>query len=160
MSKSRPQFDKQTSIFELLRSLNLPKASTEGQLRCADRLRAAMRAAIKGCPLSIHQIAGEMSHLLGASITTDRIYSWTRESDELNGRPERHIPFEYIPAFCQVTGSVAPLRVAAELVGHFVYAGPDAMRAEVQRLNEQIRDLQSEKRKREIFLKEIERGVS
>jgi hypothetical protein len=159
MSKSYPKIDRQMSIFEILKEISTPIQPTrEGQFRCVDRLQGAMRMAIKNCPLSIYQIAGEMSHLLGATITSDQIYSWTRESDELNGRPVRHIPFEYIPAFLKATGSIEPLRAAAELVGFFVFEGPEAMRAELQHLDDKIRELQGEKRKRQVFLKEMEKG--
>lgn len=158
MSKSRRRLDNsQLSIFEIVQNLQPIKPTTEGQYRCIDRLRAALRTAIKGCPLSIYQIAGEMSHLVGAGITADQIYSWTRESDEDNGRPSRHIPFEYMPAFCRVTGSQEVLQIAGEMVGLFVLPGPEALRAEIQKLDEKAREIQAEKRTRVLFLREMER---
>lgn len=116
-----------------------------------------MRSAIKASPLSRHQVAGEMSHLCGESITKEMIDSWTRESDEINGRPCRHIPAEYLPSFCKVTNSNEPLRIMGELVGLFVLPGPEALRAEIRRMEEDIRKIQDRKRRREIFLKEMER---
>lgn len=163
MSKSSVKTDSsQLNIFETLRRLNdaclVP--TTEGEMQVRDRLRAAMRSAIKASPLSRHQVAGEMSHLCGETITKEMIDSWTRESDEINGRPARHIPAEYLPAFCRVTGSSDPLRVMGQMVGLFVLPGPEAMRAEMQKLDERIRALQAEKRKRWVFLREMEGGDS
>jgi len=158
MPKSRRKFDNQLSILDLLRELNAPEepGPAEGRMRCIDDLRGAIRRAIKTSPLSRHQIAGQMSHLLAHTITKEMIDSWTRESDEVNGRPVRHVPAEYLPAFCDVTGSTEPLRILGELCGLFVLPGPDALRAEIQRLDEQAKQIQARKRKRVMFLKEIE----
>lgn len=184
MSKSRQRFDNQLSILDLLRGLSeqSEKPATEGQFRCVDRMRAAMRSAIRNSPLSRHQIAGEMSHLLGQTITKEQVDSWTREDREIppdpplqkggdrgalqkgeyNGearRIRRHIPAEYLPAFCEVTHCHEPLRLLGELVGLFVLPGPEALRAEIQRLDEQAKELQARKKKRVIFLREMERGA-
>ena len=161
MSKSRTKIDdKQVTIYEYLQRLSeqshLNTLSNEGQSRIINQLRASLRAAIKGCSLSRHQIAGEMSHLLGESITKEMIDSWTRESDEINGRPGRHTPAEYLPAFCQVAGCNEPLVILGKMVGLFVLPGPEALRAEIQRIDEQIKKVQSKKKKRLLFLKEME----
>jgi len=162
MSKKRKKFDRnQLSIFDLLRSMEKQEADTqgmahmEGQFKCVDRLRASLRAAIKACPLSVHQIAGEMSHLSGQTITAEVIYSWTRDSDEINGRNIRHIPAEWLPAFCFVTKCNDPLVIMGRLVRLFVLPGPEALRAEIQRLDEAARAIKAEKRKRQAFLKEM-----
>lgn len=157
MSKDRASSDNQLSIFSIL-TQRMEPSTTEGQFKCVDRLRAAMRSAMKGCPLSTHQIAGEMSHLLGESITADQIYSWTRESDEVNGRTPRHIPAEYLPAFCRATGSNEPLQLLGRTAGVFVLPGVDALRAEIQRLEDEIRERQGHKQRRMAFLREIEKG--
>jgi len=160
MSKKRRKTDKnQLSIFDLLRDLSEKTSETtsEGKFKIIDELRAAMRTAIKDCPLSVHQIAGEMSHLLGQTITKEIIYSWTRASDEINGRPSRHIPAEFLPAFCKVTGSNDPLIVMGRLTGLFVLPGPEALRAEIQKLDEEIQRAKSRKKKRMRFLREMEK---
>ncbi|MFA5111577.1 MAG: hypothetical protein WC443_09240 [Desulfobaccales bacterium] len=158
MSKNRPSSDAtQLSIFSIL-TQRMEPSTIEGQFKCVDRLRAAMRAALKGCPLSIHQLAGEMSHLLGTTITADQIYSWTRESDELNGRNARHIPGEYLPAFCHVTGSHEPLELLGRTAGVFVLPGVEALRAEIHRLEDEIRERQDRKNKRQAFLRELQKG--
>ena len=164
MSKSKVKIDdKQMSIYEYLQILSaqsLPKNSpSEGQYKAIDPLRASLRAAIKGCPLSRPQIAGEMSHLVGESITKEMINSWTRESDEINGRLGRHVPAEYLPAFCKAVGCNEPLVILGRMTGLFVLPGPEALRAEIQKINEQIKAAQANKKKRMMFLQEMERNV-
>jgi len=161
MSKSRKKFDNQVTIFEVLRQLSESEREArdeiqEGQLKMIDRLRSSLRSSIKSCPLSVHQIAGEMSHLLDTTVTGEMIYSWTRESDEMNGRNGRHVPAEYLPAFCHVTGSHEPLRLMCQIIGLFVLPGPEALRAEIQKIDEELTRVKSLKRKRMMFLREME----
>ena len=159
--KSNKLDDKQITIYEYLKQISeekSPPSNAGGQFKVIDRLRSSMRTAIKNCSLSRHQIAGEMSHLLGTSITKEVIDSWTRESDELNGRPGRHIPAEYLPAFCQATGCNDPLIILGKIAGLFVLPGPEALRAEIQKLSEQIQAAQARKKKRLMFLREMEKG--
>jgi len=142
----------QMNLFDYVQKLAAEKRKvTEGSLNVKERLRASLNAAIKQCNLSRHQIAGEMSHLIGADITRTQIDSWTAESKELN-----RIPAEYVPAFCRATGSIEPMRIIAEAAGAFAMPGPDAIRSEVQRLREQARKINSELRKREMFIAEME----
>jgi len=158
--KSNKLDDKQITIYEYLKQISEeknPPSNAGGQFKVIDHLRASMRTAIKDCSLSIHQIAGEMGHLLDTTITKEIIYSWTRESDELNGRPGRHIPAEYLPAFCQVTGCNDPLVILGKIAGLFVLPGPEALRAEIQKLDEMIKSSQAKKKKRLMFLREMEK---
>jgi hypothetical protein len=168
MSKLRRRIDKnQLTIFDLVKEYSTTSSPTGGQFRMIDDLRASMRTAIKDCrPLSVHQIAGEMSHLLNETITKEQIYSWTREDQrsEIGGRGvhdedrwiRRHIPAEYLPAFCQATRTVEPLKVLGGPCGIFVMPGPEALRAEIQKLDEHIREAQARKKKRLLFLREME----
>ncbi|MBA3028946.1 MAG: hypothetical protein FP816_09070 [Desulfobacteraceae bacterium] len=161
MSKSSKKIDtKQISILDFLQSLtetqSKPACENKGRFSVAGQLRDAIRSSIKQCDLSRHQIAGEMSHLCDETITKEQIDSWTRESDELNGHPRRHIPAEYLPALCQVTGSNEPLAIMGKMVGLFVLPGPEALRAEIQRLDEESKKLMAQKKKRMMFLKEME----
>ena len=145
--------DRQMSLLDLLqRSQELrSEESTEGNLNIRERLRRSMCMAIKRCPLDRWEIAGEMSHLLGEQITKYQLDSWTSESKE-GHRP----PAEYIPAFCKVTGSREPLEIMNEVAGAFCLPGPEALRAEIQRLSEEESRLRAEKKKRQLFLQEIE----
>lgn len=161
MSKSTKKIDaqpKQLGIFEFIKQASERKEPTEGRFRIIDDLRSSLRRAIKASPFSLHQIAGQMSHLLDESITKEMMYSWTRQSDEMNGRPGRHIPAEYLPAFCKVTGCNDPLIIMGEKVGLFVLPGCEALRAEIQALDEQIKKVQSKKKKRLVLLEELKRA--
>jgi len=160
MSKASLKIDdKQITIFEYLKTLTKeasPISSIEGQFRIIDQLKASLRIAIKGCTLSRHQIAGELSHMVDDSISKEMIDSWTRESDEINGRPGRHIPAEYLPAFCKITSDNEPLIIMGKMVGLFVLPGPEALRAEIQKLDEEHLKIKAKKKKRLMFLREME----
>ena len=107
------------SLFDVLKRVaaDRPDVAPEGELDIANRLRLALIAAIKQCPLSRHQIAGEMSHLLGHEVTKTTIDSWTAESKERN-----RIPAEYLPAFYRVTGDRGAIRLPAEHGGNVCHA--------------------------------------
>jgi hypothetical protein len=156
--KQKKSDDSQIDIFDYLKSISQIPEHEEGQYKIVDRLRASLRTCIKSSEFSIHQIAGEMSHLLGETITKEMLYSWTRQFDEINGRPGRHIPAEQLPAFCHVTGCNDPLIIMGQMVGVFILPGPEALRAEIQKLDENLKKTRAEKRKRQIFLEEMERG--
>ena len=127
--------DMQLNIFDYIKSISEQSSqpsSTEGKFRIINELRSSLSSAIKACPLSRHQIAGEMSHLSGEAITKEQIDSWTAES-----KVDRHIPAEYLPAFCQVTGSNLPLGVLCELLNLFIVPSMVVLRAEFQMLDEE-----------------------
>lgn len=92
-----------------------------------------------------------MSDLCGAEITATMLYSWTAES-----KIQHRFPAIYLPAFCEITGCKEPLKLLGDLIGVFVMPGPDALRAEIQKLDEEIGKKQAEKKKRLGFLKEME----
>jgi len=157
MSKTRKKIDsRQLSIFEALQSSRKQEEITPGQFKVIDQLRGSIRAAIKQCPLDRYQIAGEMSHLLGQTVTKEVVDSWTRESDEVNGRPGRHIPAEFLPAFCRATGNNEPLVILCQVASLFVLPGPEALRAEIHKLDEEIQDAKERKKERLMLLKEIQ----
>lgn len=155
MSKRKAKIDtRQLSLFDVVKQLSesCELEPREGQLDIANRLRLALVQAIRNSGKSRHIIAGEMSHLLGLEITKTTIDTWTAESKE------RHrIPAEYLPAFCQVTGDREPIRLLAETGGMFAMPGPEALRAEIQKLAEQESQVRAERRKRLKFLEEMER---
>lgn len=154
MSKRKKKIDKrQMSLFDVLKEVaaSSPAPSPEGELDVANKLRVTLITAIRQCSLSRHQIAGEMSHLLGHEVSKTTIDSWTAESKERN-----RIPAEYLPAFCRVTGDREPIRLLAEHGDMFAMPGPEALRAEIQKFTEQESKARAEKRKRMQFLKEME----
>ena len=160
MSKTPKKINYIQTTFEELERQALSRLSSkeykEGRFRIIDTLRAAIRSAIKSSHRDIYQIAGEMSHLLGETITKDVIYSWTRESDELNGRQKRHIPAEYIPAFCEAAESDEPLIVLSLKRGVF-FPGPKAIEAEIGQYKKELRRIKKELKQREILLAELGR---
>lgn len=145
---------RQMSLLDLLQrtsELREP-AQSEGSLCVQPRLSHSMANAIRACGLGRYEIAGRMSHLLGQEISKASLDSWTAESKEQH-RP----PAEFLPAFCAVTGSREPLQILTDAAGLFCLPGPDALRAEVQKLREDEQRITRERRKRELFLKEMER---
>lgn len=160
MAKKTRHFDDpdQPTLFDLLeeRSAEInqePTSMAEGCLNMQSTMKSALNAALKATPLSRFEVAGQMSHLLGIEISKFSIDTWTAESKDAY-----RIPAEYLPAFCRVTGSMEPVRLVAEAAGIFAMPGPDALRAEIQRLDEEARRLASEKRKRVLFLQEMSAG--
>jgi len=157
MAKSRKRIadtENQHSLFDLLTKELDPKPSspTEGSANIQDRLRLAVSKALKHPIKSRWQIAGEMSHLLGQEISKHQLDGWVAESKE------HRFPSEYLPAFCLVTGCFDPLRILAETAGMFIMPGSEALRCEIQKLDEQARKAQSEKKRRVLLLQELEKG--
>ena len=155
MTKKRKRLDTndQMSLFDVIRGLQDTKSS-ELSAGCMDidrRFREALSEALKRCPLSRWQVAARMSELTGCDITKAQLDSWTSESKEFH-----RFPAIYLPAFCEATGDTTPLKLLANPVGVFVLPGPEALRAEIQRIDEDISRKQSEKKKRMMFLKEME----
>lgn len=154
MANARKKIDnfEQRSLLDYIQELKkLNTNTTEGTLNIRETLRLAQIEDIKQCPLSRHQIAGEMSHLLGTAVTKAMIDSWTAES-----KPQNRMPAEYVSAWCMVTKSRRSLAIINEAAGAFVLPGPDALRSEIQKWAEKERRARAEKKKRELFLKEIE----
>lgn len=155
MSKRKKIIDsRQISLFDILQSVQEDREeeqAAEGEMNIAEELRLALVKAIRNCRLSRHQIAGELSHLLGCEVTKTTIDTWTAESKE-----HHRIPAEYLPAFCTATGDLDPIRILAECGGMFAMPGREALRAEIQKYDEQERKARAEKRKRLRYLEEME----
>jgi hypothetical protein len=145
----------QMSLLDLLQQEQAQRAEqTPGRMCVSARLQAAIKYAIKQAPKSRETLADEMTDLVGAEVTVHQINNWTSES-----HPHR-IPAELIPAFCTATGCNEPLRVLAEATGVYTLPGPDALRAEVQKLREEEQKVSRERKRRETFLRELEGGLS
>ena len=155
MSKRKERIDgRQKSLFDILQCIqddHVEELPREGELNIAEDIRLALVNAIRHCRLSRHQIAGEMSHLLGCEVSKTTIDTWTAESKE-----HHRIPAEYLPAFCKATGDLEPIRLLAECGGMFAMPGREALRAEIQKYDEQERKARAEKRKRLRYLEEME----
>ncbi len=142
-------------LFEWVKKAQLLSTQTDptpqGSLDIDSEFRAAVSADIKACPLSRYQIAARMSELTGQEITEAMLYSWTAESKE-----KHRFPCQFLPAFVVATGGRRAFECLSRRSGLFALPGPEALRAEIHRLDEQIKNLQDEKQKRRIFLREVE----
>jgi len=151
MTKKQTKADNQASLFDLLKTYQENIERPAGSFDLDRQFREAISQALKDCPLSRYQVAARMSELLGHEITKSMLDSWTSEAKE-----EHRFPAIFLPAFCEAVGCSEPLKIMGKLVGVFILPGPEALRAEIQRIEEEINRKQAEKRKRIVFLKEME----
>ena len=155
ISKRKKVSDKQLSFFDLLTKQEEEKIKNSplfpGSLNIQTQLKETISQALKQCPLSRWEVAGKMSALLGIEVSRYTLDAWTAESKEYH-----RFPAEYLPAFCRVVGSMEPLSFLARQAGGFLLPGPEALRAEIQRLDEDIQKKKREKQKRVVFLREAE----
>jgi hypothetical protein len=155
MAKNKQRLDiNQASLFDILKNYQEESLTIRpaGSFDIDRQFRAAISEALKHCPLSRWQVAARMSELTGCEITKVMLDSWTAESKE-----NHRFPAIFLPAFCEAAGCSEPLKMMGKLVGVFILPGPEALRAEIQRIEEDINKKQTEKRKRLVFLKEMER---
>lgn len=143
----------QLSLFDIVRNLQEenPTPKPAGSLNTDRQFREAISAALKRCPLSRWQVAARMSEMTDTDITKTMLDSWTAESKE-----QHRFPAVFLPAFCDAVGCTDPLKLLGSLIGVFVLPGPEALRAEIRRIEEDIERKQLDKRKRMVFLKEME----
>jgi hypothetical protein len=154
MVKCKQRIDiNQASLFDILKNYQEESQTSRpaGSFDIDRQFRAAISEALKHCPLSRWQVAARMSELIGSEITKSMLDSWTAESKEAH-----RFPAIFLPAFCEAVGCSEPLKMMGRLVGVFILPGPEALRAEIQRIEEDINKKQTEKRKRLVFLKEME----
>jgi len=149
--KKRIDHPDQFSLLDLLHQLQQP--SSEGSLNIQLKFRAMVSTCIKKCPLSRWEIAGRMSMYLGTEITKYMLDTWTAESKE-----HHRLPAEYLAAFCCAVDSYDLLSLIAETAGVFMLPGAEALRSEIQKIEEQIKALQRARQKRLIVLEEIANG--
>ncbi|HBG06290.1 MAG: hypothetical protein A2075_12025 [Geobacteraceae bacterium GWC2_58_44] len=141
----------QLSLLDLLRQEREERQfSRPGRLNMNAQISAAIKAGIRKAPKSREAIAEEMEELAGERITVCMINNWTADSHP------HDMPGRFYSAFCAATGDVELIRLLAEGAGVFMLPGPDALRAEIQKLDEQSRELQAQKKKRLLFLQELE----
>ncbi len=130
-----------------------------GSLDIDTELRHALSEDIKhasvpctGRELSRYDIAARMSELVGHEITKSMLDNYSAESHE-----KHRFPAQYLPAFVIATGGQ---RRAFECLsihaGLFALPGPDALRAEIQRLDEAEQKIKNQKHHHKVLLKEIE----
>lgn len=149
---------RQMSLLDLLqRAQDLrPPDGAEGSHNVHTRLCHALTRAINeavrtGLLADRYDLAAKMSRLLGMEITKYQIDGWTAESKDAH-----RIPAEFLPAFCAATGAREPLQILTDVAGLFCLPGPEALRAEIQKLREEEKKVGAERRKRELFLQQME----
>ena len=152
MANTQKRIDNnQISLFEILKNYQEEPQKQAGSFEIDRCFREAISDAIRQCPRSRWEVAARMSELTNTDITKTMLDSWTAESKE-----QHRFPAIYLPAFCEAVGNSDALKILGRLVGVFVLPGPEALRAEIQRLEEEIGRKQADKRKRLVFLKEME----
>jgi len=101
--------------------------------------------------LSRYHVAAIMSELAGQDITKSMLDSWTAESKE-----QHRFPAIFVPAFCQATGGSRILKMLGNVSRRYVMDGPDALRADIRRDEELIREIQKRKAKKTVLLNAME----
>jgi len=148
----------QMSLFEILKeTMQQQTKNAIASLCITSQVKTAMsedlRHAIdeRGIEISRAHVAASMTDLLGEEITLSMLNNWTATSHP------HEMPLSYLPAFIRATGGQ---RRTAELIskyaGLFLLPGPEALRAEIQRIDESMQKMKIEKQKRLMFLKELE----
>ncbi len=151
----------QTTIFDWLQQAQLAASQNTcivpGSCDIDSELRAAISQDLKharnraGRELSRYEVAALMSELVGQEITASMLYNWTADSHE-----KHNMPVKYLPAFVQVTGGRRAFETLSRHSGLFALPGPEALRAEIRRIDEQIEKLFADKNRRKLLLKEVE----
>jgi hypothetical protein len=140
----------QLSLFDSIkRDREDRQTQRPGRMCVTSRLNASIKAAIKTAPKSVEQIADDMTELTGGDVTPAMIYNYT------SNHPHK-FPCELLPAFCEATGDYSPLLVLTDTAGVYTVEPPDKIRAKLQKLEEQKKELDREKRKYDALLHEIE----
>jgi hypothetical protein len=147
----------QPGLFDIIKEAAHRVPASQGSLNITREVKLALSEDLRhaidenGRDLSRAQVAAHMTDLIGEEITCSTLYNWTSPAHP----HEMHI--SYFPAFVRATGGQ---RRAAEALsrhcGLFILPGAEALRAEIQQIDETIHKMQAEKQKRRVFLKELE----
>lgn len=155
MTKAKKRFvndNNQMSLFDILVQDQTERGSVRpARLNITAKIDAAIKNAIRKAPKSREILADDMSELAGERITVGMINNWTA------GSHPHEMPGRFYASFCIATGDIELIRIQAEAAGVFILPGPDALRAEIHKLDEETKKLQAEKKKRTLFLQELEK---
>jgi len=122
--------------------------------------RAAMTEDIKravdehGRELTRHDVAAKMSNILDKEITWSMLNNWTAPSHS-----GHNIDLDELVAFAMVTRGHRAVNARFRPAGLFAIPGPDALRAEYQRLDEQEKVIKKDKRQHKQLIHQLEKGV-
>jgi len=155
MAKSKQSFvtaSDQLNLFDTIRKVEEERtAKRPGRMCVASRFDAAIKSAIKAAPKSVEQIADDMTELSATEVTASMLYNITSSS-----HPHK-LPCHLLPAFCEATGDYGALLVLTDTAGIHTIEAPDKIRARIQKLDEQKKELDREKHKYAALLQELER---
>lgn len=141
----------QLSLFDSIkRDRDDRQEKRPGRMCVKSRSDASIKSAIKNAPKSVEQIADDMTELAGCEVTAAMLYNITSPS-----HPHR-MPAELLPAFCEATGDFSPLLVLTDAAGIYTVEPPEKIRAKIQKLEEQKKELDREKHKYAALLHELE----
>jgi hypothetical protein len=131
----------------------------QGSMDIAVELCAAITEDLKaandnGRALSRYEVSARMSELVGQEITATMLYNYSSESHD------RHrFPAEWLPAFVIATGGQRrTFECLSRHAGLFALPGRDALRAEMQKLDEEERRIKNQKQKHRMLIAEIEKN--
>lgn len=148
--------DQQPSLFDrLLQEKEERQQNRPGRLNIDAQYNAAIERAINhyiaaNPGKSIDTFCDELGEALGIVIKVSTIRNFMAES-----HPHRW-PGSWAAAVCIITGCNAPAEITNDTIGIYTVQGPDALRAEIQRLDEQTKKLQKERQRRLLFLQALE----
>lgn len=151
----------QLSLFETVirQEMAIAKqAPIPGSLNIKLQIIAALKYALRHAGKSREQVADEMTLYTGDLITDDMISTWLASS-----KPKHRFPLEYLPAFRRATDNLDALNVTSQACGAFTLRGPDALRADIRKLDEkrqtfkeEEKAIDAEKKRLETLLHEVE----
>ncbi len=160
MTKQKKQLSQynQPSLFDFIRE-STKNNTANGSLSIEKEFKAALSDDLHHArdeynrEISRAQVAARMTDYLGEEITLSTLNNWTATSHPHN------MPANYLPAFVKATGGQRrAIEVLSRHSGLFMLPGSEALRAEIQQINEELQRLKIERQKRLLFLKEIEKA--
>lgn len=165
MSKAQQKIDPaaagQLSLFETVVRQEMEIAKTAqipGSLNIRQQIIATLKYALRHAGKSCGVVADEMTLYTGEAISEEMIRAWLADS-----KKKHRFPLEYLPAFRRATGNLDALNVVSQACGAFTLRGPDALRADIRKLDEQRQTkkeeekaIDAEKKRLETLLHEVE----
>ena len=152
---SRAQGSLFENVKEAFQLTSQADRTAAGSLDIVKDFKAAMAEDLRhasdknGRLLSRYEVAGAMSELLDKDITKDMLDNWTARSHPHCMRGD------FLPAFIMATGGRRTFEVLGRKAGLFVLPGDEALRADIHKLNEEMKDLRRRKSAMERYLTDI-----
>lgn len=136
-----------TLTLDLFVEVPVERGNKPGSLDIDVEFRHLLSDLIKASPLSRHQIAAQMSELVGHGISKDQLDSWTAES-----RGGWRFPVVYLPALEAALQTHELLAWLADLRGARLYVGREAqLEAQLGKLER----MKNELRRQETAIKKL-----